>query len=372
MAEGGIATEDRAVIDNSLGEGAKKWHNPNPNQKKGSDGSADVPYIGLSNGSMHTAQVREALSPSITTQFEPAAPLVTIKEVFQKAGLDENKLTEVWRLNAPSKNYEFYVQSNLETIHAIESERPGISKVLFNEFGIENFGRYPSDVLIKQYDNRNNKDLQYGVMVMNKSDHNGAFNYRGAYSSMASQLEDLDYSMRIVEVNTKKEMFASLEDLSVRYGEGQKMEFAVIGGHGRRTGISLGRPLSSFKRFFHTVANMFYLSNSYELHKRDINNPLFQKIKGYFREDPTWLLWSCSTGKKKGIGEEISKEQEANVVAPRHPTNFDSINITKNGDGRLNFENTSFYDHRYYRRHNPKFLLGSEKPRIFRKGKVAS
>lgn len=261
------------------------------------------------------------------------------KDILENYGLDSKKLVKTWAHNSRRKEKKSVVERNLENIKILESKHPGSSKQLFEEFGIENFGRYPPEVLLQQYENRNNKDLPYGVMIMNKADHNGAFYYdTQVIDDMNKQLEDVGYGIRIIECNSKIDMLSSLDNLNTRYGKNQKMEFAVIGAHGNRTGILLGRPSSNFAHFFSDLAQGFFKSSKYTLNRGDMNKPIFQRLKGYFKENPTWLLWSCSTGKRfRGIGKKISKELGAQVIAPDKPFSIHSVTITKDREDRLQF-----------------------------------
>jgi hypothetical protein len=198
---------------------------------------------------------------------------------------------------------------------------------------------------------------------MNKNDHNGAFNYDGpAISDMDNQLEGLGYGLRIIECNSKVDLITSLQKLNRRYGDRKKIDFAVVGAHGNRTGMTIGRPSSGFANFFNNIAQGFFLSTRYSLHNSDMNKPMFQNMSEYFSEDPTWLLWSCSTGKSiGGIGKKMSKELEAQVIAPDKVSSGISVSITKNPEGRLQFKQS------YDKYSLPRKMLSHIRPTSFRK-----
>lgn len=341
-------------------------------KKKGFDDSSTVPFSGLNNPegkdklitkSRGDTELRKEWVSRFTTPLERVTTSTNPTETLQNYGLDAKDLYKTWGRNTQRKNRENNIRVNIQTIVNLEKMRPGCSRTLFEEFGIENFARYPEEVLIRQYDNRNNKELSYGVMIMNKSDHNGAFNYdTETIRDMDYQLGNLDYGIRIIECNSKIELISSLGNLDNRYGDRKKIDFAVVGAHGSRTGMTIGRPESGFANFFNNIAQTFFIPTKYSLQNTDMNNPLFQKIKDYFIVEPTWLLWSCSTGKNfNGFGKKLSKGLEAQVIAPDKVSSGFSVSISKNQEGKLQF-------HQSYDKYSlPRKMFSYIRPLSFRK-----
>lgn len=208
---------------------------------------------------------------------------------------------------------------NLSALLELESQRHGVGRVLQQEFGINDFARYPHDLLIAQYDQRNIKDnLPHGVIVYGAEDYNGA-----SYSN-AIQLESLFNQLqgkcriRVWEVKNLPGIVRVLNKSRHEYG---KISFAIVNAHGTPENIRFGGDDS--------IRN--------KLDKTDIARSGIDSLKLAFIDNPTVILNSCSTGQLGGIGQEISKIG-ANIIAPIAPTNLDSIRVSILDDGSMNFD----------------------------------
>ncbi len=104
-----------------------------------------------------------------------------VAEVISTAfGIDGKQAIKAWELavmkKAPTyRTGDASFLENLPSLANLEAQRHGIGKVLQEEFGINDFARYPEELLIEQYDTRNRSDLPYGVIINPWYDHNGAF-----------------------------------------------------------------------------------------------------------------------------------------------------------------------------------------------------
>lgn len=106
-----------------------------------------------------------------------------------------------------------------------------------------------------------------------------------------------------------------------RYGQNQKIAFAILGGHGSRYNIQLGER-----------------GNYYDINMRGIGSTrLKDMVSQLFKPHPTIILFSCSTGYWGGIGKAIS-EMGAKVIAPKSITGTNRVDVTIGERGELNFK----------------------------------
>jgi hypothetical protein len=202
---------------------------------------------------------------------------------------------------------------NLHELTTLEKERPGIGKVLQSEFKINAFARYPTKLLVAQYDQRNTRDgTPYGIVITAMADWNGSFYNFGAVEALYDQIQG-KYRIKIYETEDIFGMITALNSSRKDYG---KISFAIIGGHGQPDSITLG---------------------SSNLDKSQITRKGASALKLAFVEKPTIILRSCSTGALGGIGQEISK-LDATVIAPSVPTSKLTINAKINSKGKIAFE----------------------------------
>lgn len=260
------------------------------------------------------------------------------QELKENTGLsqeDQEELIQWWTQNYSSDLLKslYYTEINLEMIKAIEQKCPGITKVLMKEFGIRDFGRYPEEMLVKQYKQRNNLDLPYGVIIMPFTDWNGAFYHDQQIFRDFFRKIDGRYALRIVECKSLIDIGRILLQLNKRYApentnkntdsnekttlaKGHRITFAIIGGHGTANSIQFGNK-SPFS----------------ELYQEDLSNKGIQRVSYLLDEDPTIILASCSTGQEEGIGQSISKIYKGKVIAPKIPSSLLWINVEFNNLG---------------------------------------
>lgn len=216
-----------------------------------------------------------------------------------------------------------YLQMNLASLSDLEKQRPGIASNLGSEFGIYNLARYPKELLIAQYDQRDTKDnLPYGIIVYPNADHNGAFYQSNkVFKELYGQLQG-KYKIVAYEEKDLFGLVRSINKARHRYG---KISFAIIGGHGSKDSVQFGGELR------------LYLEKKGELQQKNLVRKGASSLQLAFVDNPTVILDSCSTGSLGGIGEEISK-LGANVIAPPVPVSAGEINANILPDGKIVFD----------------------------------
>lgn len=252
-----------------------------------------------------------------------------IEKELASYGLDTTKFFDAWRVSIPLfidfqevLNIGEILENNIQTIKDVEAQRPGAISLLSKEFGILDFGRYPAEMLISQYDNYNNNEKPYGVIFYPRDDSNGAFYYNiRVFKQLFEQLNGIGFDIRVMEGEDKIDIVKLLHKLDRKYGKKHKISFAIIGGHGSWDSVKFG---GNDKKHTLNMLDLF-----------DKKHPVSIRKK-FFEDSPTFILNSCSTGAKYGIAEQLSSEMRATVIAPDEPTSAKAIDVEMK-DGKLNF-----------------------------------
>lgn len=240
-----------------------------------------------------------------------------LRERFNALGLNFDDIFEAWRQSdisdkppfiKPTKIYE----KNLRALFALEHARPGITKALVEEFGVKDFARYPKQMLIAQYDQRNNSQLPYGVVLYPRADHSSTFYHDVAMFNQFFNRLGGRYAVRIHEISTLHDLVHTLNTARHRFGQAS---FAIIGGHGSDCTIDFGEEALAK---IHTLGKPA------------------QSLRLAFKPTPPIVLVSCSTGIKGGIGDYI-RRIGADVIAPTQDTSIELITPHMTKQGKIAF-----------------------------------
>lgn len=246
-----------------------------------------------------------------------------LSKFIESKGLDPQIMLKAWKHSRD--NFLF----NPNSLRKIEGKRPGSALVLNKEFGIRSFGRYPEEILINQFDTRN-EDSPYGVFLYARGDHNGAFSQDiGINRKFWNDVKD-KYVIRILEAGSLFEIGRRFISLDNRYGEKNKISFALIAGHGVKNSIAFGDG----------ALTQLGLSSKGVLDKKHLQGDGAKRIKDFFVPNPEIVLFSCSTGKEGGIGQSVSDIYSANVVAPEIPAYPVDIRANFDENGKIHINST--------------------------------
>ena len=248
-----------------------------------------------------------------------------VKAYMEKHDLPTEKLLTDW------KSAKIGPHLGFASIKKLEDKIPGATKVLHQEFKISDFWRYPTEVLVDQYKNRNNTEIPYGVIIFPIADHNGAFNQDTHLIKKLFNDTKGKYLIRIMEAEGKFSLARNLLSLDKKYGDKHKISFGLLGGHGTKNSIQFGPT---------TLNNLFSEKNL--LRKKDFEGEGVKKIKSFFEENPSIALVSCSTGKEKGIGQKISEIYGAEINAPDRPAALIQLSVSFDQNGKIKFD-TEYY-----------------------------
>ncbi|NTW30619.1 MAG: hypothetical protein HGA33_05030 [Candidatus Moranbacteria bacterium] len=252
--------------------------------------------------------------------------------VADKIGLDPS-IVEKWKESDTSvgkdeQGNDRYRTSCAEALEASLSIGKDAANRLFSEYGIANFQRYDSSLLLWQLE-QSGQDIPYGVIVFPEEDLNGAFaQMKTPIAEMAAKLRMEKFATRIVEVGSKTEFAKRLLSLDKRYGSnGEKISFMVLGGHGSSESITFG------DRIAPPPIDGVY--EDWELRRGKITTSDLTEGKGIesalrrlLRSDAPIVLISCSTGKEGGIAEQASrKAPEREMIGPDRPVSVRKIDV---------------------------------------------
>ena len=240
---------------------------------------------------------------------------------LSRFGIDPSKFFAIWENSGGyGEKREKYILRNIEAMDSLEAELPGSVSLLYHEFGIVNFSRYPRPMLTQQVKEREMTENPYGVILYPYTDYNGSFEMDdGILQQLRDQLPQR-YCIRILECGGRVGVAKALLKLDKKYGAEQKIEFMILGGHGTENMIQFGAGDSS----------------SSSLSAEDLMGPGSARASGFFSKNPTVMLFSCSTGVEGGIAHKLSERIGATVIAPDIPTAPSEIFVKDDGN-RLEF-----------------------------------
>lgn len=219
------------------------------------------------------------------------------------------------------------IQGNIRSVRDLERLNPGVTRKLLDQYGILEYHRYPTSVLIDQI-NEENGAKPYGVLMATRSDYNGAFSastYRKALDSFSKQLKEVGHMLRIVEAPSKRSLARRLISLDRHFAStAGQITFALIAGHGHKDSITFGDSSDLADK----------------IRSEDLSGWGFNRSGEFFKEKAPIVLISCSTGVEAGLGQQLSRAFGTKVIAPDRPTNLVSITPILTADGRIDLSAT--------------------------------
>ncbi len=271
--------------------------------------------------------------------------------VLESAMVNRNQMVRDWE-QSHTEAPRLALFNNLESVIRLEAARPGIVRVLHDRFGISDFARYPDNILIQQYEERDDLNRPYGVVLYPRADNSGAFYQdKEVFDKLAEQLNGR-YSLRIYEAGSRLEVAKRFALANRTYGGNHKISFAVLGGHGTADSIQFGATdlsqalegLDQAQNLENVFENLKTLKDRLNRGKITSNdfpgspNQISSRIlTEFFEENPTIILVSCSTGKVAGIAQTMSN-LGAELIAPDADTNVRSITTSFDENNKPHFE----------------------------------
>lgn len=229
-----------------------------------------------------------------------------VREVVNKYKIDFDEAVKSWKQDTTL--LAIGTSANLEKIIEIEekveeenkqreNKRENVTSFLQQECFISDFRRYPTEMLIRQYDEYFDQTLNYGVVIFPRADSTSAFgDYSPMLSDLDTQAKDLNCAVRIFECGTKSDLLRVLLKTKKNYSEkgGYKISFAILGAHGFNSGICLGDDTDPLKDPSKTILTS------------DASDPIMSRVGDFFEAEASVILSSCHTGVEGGIGQILS------------------------------------------------------------------
>jgi hypothetical protein len=256
-----------------------------------------------------------------------------VHPLLSRYRLDADTLIEAWRDKGSNdestrKTYsQEAIGSNLTTITRLESQRPGICSVIMKTFGIRNFARYPDEMLIDLYDQRDNRDIPYGLFILarDNSDGVGLDDMAKVYEKLYKQMSALGYAIRIFESGDKRELARVFLASKKRYSP--KISFVVGVGHGSPSAITLE----------HVHKDGEDLRKV--LQQSDFEGKGVKRIGELLTDDCPIVFISCDTGTENGIAKTTSETYPGRKVkAPTEELRVRDIIVSRDTARRLTIE----------------------------------
>lgn len=250
-------------------------------------------------------------------------------QAFAELGLEPEKFVSASSEScAPSERHRRLILNALSALK-VELRRPEAVGELSNTFGIQAFSRYPDNMLVSQYDQKDDRDTPYGIVMNPRNDHNGAFYDLAAHDTNASLWKEVEregHHVRIFECASKMDIARKLITANNLYGEKQKIAFAILGGHGNR----------SLMQFGDTAKD----EEGSQLSKGDLAyGKGVQRAGEFFVENPTIIFNSCSVGGDTGLADLASEVYDATVYAADQKIyGIKSLTCKKDVSGHLDFQ----------------------------------
>jgi hypothetical protein len=243
----------------------------------------------------------------------------TLKETVLTLGLDPERFTQGNAVSIePSRETEKFV-NNILAAQEIEAEEKGAVAFLSKPpFDIQCFSRYPKELLVHQFRNRNTKG-PHGVILVSQWDHNGAF-YRAkdkvTYSKLMHSSNAAGHEIRLYELPSSKSGVRALVDANTRAKE--KISFVFVGAHGNEKEVAITRD---------------------DRVSAEVLENLSTATNRLFAPSPTFIFASCSVGKRADSFLRLLKEKYGGKVFAPKTLNKGVTDIrAKIEKGQLNFD----------------------------------
>jgi len=194
---------------------------------------------------------------------------------------------------------------------------------LKTEFNIEYPERYPEAILREMLEPAPGKP--WGIVIVAKHDHNGAFARTPELAGLHTDLQD-NVRIRIVEADSGDEAAALLDKLAARHGGAS---FAICMAHGSEHGFQLGSEQEGIAK-----ADLGEEAPVNEDDDKDLAGlgSLAESLERSTNPSACILLVSCSTGKgTRPVAKKLAAKAKRTTIAP--DANTDGIEFNGKASG---------------------------------------
>lgn len=237
-------------------------------------------------------------------------------------GLDPYKLTEIWKesfsyawSNKSSKlglnpfeqerfsrsgDFAPILTRNLNTMMRLRQYHPDSVGVLYNQFGIKDYGRYDSETLIAQYEHRDDITSPYVVNISSQSDWNGSLYVDSKdQDTIRKALARQGILLRIIEAPDLVKVYKKLYFFNKKYNTdgNNKIRGAILNGHGNSDVFQLGE-IGPYETHLLTYVD-FQDPKFWHKYLGFNRNPLIRegikRTQEFFHDQSHFFLWACTS-----------------------------------------------------------------------------
>jgi hypothetical protein len=259
--------------------------------------------------------------------------------------IDYAELKDAWMVGGESRvgmrySFDEYMRDNLRVVRYLEKAERGSVKILMQKdgycFGLRNFCRYPREMLLEQYRQRDNKKIPYGAVIYSLDDHNTALegtHLKEPLRNLNQQLQAMrpNVHLRFYECDSGTAVMRAL--LQARYRYERQLSFVLGIAHGNQNGMS----------FKDAQKNRRGITKADVARARQSRAGRFNRYGSLFLPDATGAANSCSTGTRLGIGDELADFLRIKVIAQTVPTQLQHIGAIAQVGGGVDLS-TTYWD----------------------------
>ena len=235
-----------------------------------------------------------------------------------------------------------HLRSHFFVMNELERFQKGAVRELYNRFGILAFGRYPLELLQRQYETRDDTSSPWGALVVARADHNGAFFNQIPYEAFGK----LNTIPRIVEVD--HQVGLARRFLAMEQRGYPKASYLSVNAHGEVDRVYFG--WNTFEKEDGSPS-METFDRRHVLLKRQQSARTLGSMapRRTFQErfllpKAPVLLNSCSTGAKEGIAQEVSKDWKGHqVIGPEMPSAISHLSVSEH-EGIVSVDQVEYRD----------------------------
>jgi Domain of unknown function (DUF4347) len=291
---------------------------------------------------------RDAVTKEMNELIQEKKALVEahFSSLVEQFSLNPGAFFKAIERGGPVSKFTERLKENIRVIQELEEKMPGSSQRLSRDYGIQNFSRYPREMLIDQLENEDDTETPYGVALYSQNDWNGAIGKMSQLDllELDEEAKKAGLRVRIIECSGLVSAAKRFISLDKKYGEDQKIQFALVAAHGAPKSIELG---------------------DRNLEVESLPEKALQGIASFFAEKPTVILHACSTGEdESGIANALAQVTNAEVIATGYQlTGLEIQSITKTDEGytfQVVFDSPTLLD-MWTRREKPKSFSKSNK-----------
>ncbi len=251
----------------------------------------------------------------------------TLFPMLKEAGLDPLETVQKWQMGKHINSSNGAVAKNLPLLLELNREHPGSVGLLSQNYHLFNLGRYPKAVLEEMVQTHEDASLPAFYVIYPRSDDEifGQFyNQKFVLDKLYTQLKGR-VRIKIVEVETDKEIEEMLDSLKGRFGQGKA---GILAGHGSKDAITFGKEGDG-----HQLTTQHFLSGN-------VDHGAGRALKEAFVPGATLALFSCSTGfdDPEGIARVIKETTGINTLGPDRPTSISNIEADVDDTGNVDLD----------------------------------